>query len=123
MTSKAENQEQDQNLSMNIEDATKLVVPENVNVNYIFLNNINNILKVVAERGAFKVEEFYDIGTVYKELNSYLETRVEVKVEPSNSLENTQENNNEVVNGESNNESNNLENYQYQDEEDIKIAL
>ena len=150
MTSQTQNQEQDQNISMNIEDATKLVIPEKVNVNYIFLTNINSILKVVAERGAFKVDEFYDIGTIYKELNSYLETRIEVKVKPSNSLENTQLNvdnsevtnidnsevtnidnsevtnidNSEVTNIDNSEVTNNVDNVDNEDnEQDIKIAL
>lgn len=120
-------QSSDQNVSMKIEDATKLVTPKNIEVPYIFLSNISNILKVVAERGAFKMDEFYDIGTIYKELNTYLETRVKVNVDTNekNVVDNKPENkiaDSIVNNNEANNSTNNTNN-DNDNEDDIKIAL
>ena len=63
------------NVKMDIESKgsqSQIQPPENINVPFVLLTNLHNILVAAGDRGAFKTAEMFDIGRVYNEVKVYL---------------------------------------------------
>ena len=69
-----------ENISMNIDEkeSSEIQPPENVTIPFILLTNLHNIMVAAGDRGAFKTAEMFDIGRVYKEVQTYLTQHINV---------------------------------------------
>lgn len=57
-------------------DESKSIDPNlKAEIPLVFLQNVKNIISVAGDRGAFKTEEMYVVGSIYNSLTKLLETK------------------------------------------------